>query len=64
MKMENGKLVNYNYEDIKSIVLDAVRRWTKEEHHDLVHSLVDEIQKAHGDEFRQRFIKRLKILKS
>ena len=63
MRIEDNKLVDYNYEDIKNIVLDATRRWTREEHHDLVNSLVDEIQKAHMDEFRKRFVKKLKILR-
>ena len=63
MRIEDNKLVDYNYEDIKNIVLDAARRWTREEHHDLVNSLVDEIQKAHMDEFRKRFVKKLKILR-
>ena len=64
MKIKNGKLVDYNYEDIKSIVLDAAIRWTREEHHDLVNTLIDEIHTAHMDEFRKRFVKKLKILKS
>jgi len=63
MRIKDNKLVDYNYEDIKNIVLDATRRWTREEHHDLVNSLVDEIQKAHMDEFRKRFVKKLKILR-
>lgn len=56
MKLKNGKLVDYNYEDVKNIVVDAARKWTREEQHDLIHALVDEIQKAHGEEFRKRFI--------
>lgn len=63
MRIKDNKLVDYNYEDIKNIVLDATRRWTREEHHDLVNSLVDEIQKAHMDEFRKRFVKKLTILR-
>ena len=55
MKLKNGKLVDYNYEDVKNIVVDAARKWTREEQHDLVSTLVDEIQKAHGEEFRKRF---------
>lgn len=55
MKIKNGKLVDYNYRDIENIVLGATRRWTREEHHDLVNSLIDEIQITHMNEFRKRF---------
>lgn len=55
MKIKNGKLVDYNYRDVENIVLSATRRWTREERHDLVNSLMDEIQITHMDEFRKRF---------
>lgn len=58
MKIKNGKLVDYNYEDVKNIIVDVVRKWTREEQDDLVNALVDEIQKAYGDEFRKRFLKK------
>lgn len=56
MRIENGKLVDYNYEDIRNIALDAVRRWTRKEHHDLVNTLVYEMQEVHRKEFRKRFL--------
>lgn len=63
MKIKDNKLVDYNYEDIKNIVLGATRRWAREGHDDSVRSLVDEIQKAYGNAFRKRLVKRLKILR-
>lgn len=58
MRIKDNKLVDYNYEDIKSIVLDAVRRWTKEEQDDLVSTLFYAMQKAYGEEFRKKVFKK------
>jgi len=57
MKIKDNKLIDYNYEDIRSIVLDVVRRWTKEEQHDLISTLIDEMRMEARKEFRKRFLK-------
>jgi len=56
MRIKDNKLVDYNYEDIRSIVLDVVRRWTKEEQHDLISTLIDEMRMEARKEFRKRFL--------
>jgi len=56
MEIKDNKLIDYNYEDIKSIVLDVVRRWTKEEQHDLISTLIDEMRMEARKEFRKRFL--------
>jgi len=32
MIIENGKLINYNYYDIQTIVAEAVKMWGKSDH--------------------------------
>ena len=32
MRIENGRLVDYNYYDIKEVVKEAMTQWKKEKH--------------------------------